>query len=183
MPSSAITIVHKYIRRELFEVSRRLSTAGPDDIRRIRTALDEVTQLLHGHATHEGASFEPLLARANPEYAERMSQDHRRLDALLDAINANAQRDELTADDMLQLHLDWNRFVGQYLAHLDDEERTLFPVLGLDLPPVEQVARSAATMQPAMQRSFLNKLWAVVTPEERAALERALAATQQPGEA
>jgi hypothetical protein len=183
MHATAITVVHKYIRRELFEVSRRLAVAGTGDVARVHAALDQVTKLLHGHDAHEAAMYERALSDAAPDLAVRMSHDHRRLDALLDALNVDARRAGLTAGDLARLNLDWNRFVAAYLTHLDDEERTYFPAIADVAPPVAEVARTAAAMPQDMQRAFLTKLWAVVTPDERAAIEHGLAGTQQSGHA
>ena len=65
-----------------------------------------------------------------------------------------------------------NRFLSAYLAHLDDEERTLFASLSERIPPVAFLAQSAQ-QRGAQGEEFLLKLWAVTTCEERAAIEMA----------
>lgn len=70
----------------------------------------------------------------------------------------------------MQLNLDWNRYLSAYLAHLDDEERTMFTVLEDRIPPVSMLAESAR-LDGTRGREFLLKLWAVTTCEERIAIE------------
>lgn len=177
MPATAVTVIHKFIRREMFDFSERLFRAGPEDVAAIRRALDEVTGLLHGHAAHEDSRFEPLLRQLDAALAERMVRDHRRLDDELESLrHAASKLDPLAAscvDGLLQLHLDWNRFVSGYLAHLDDEERTLFPRLGGQLPPPAAVVESTRSQGPGLGSEFLLRLWSVTTCTERTAIEQA----------
>lgn len=176
MSGTGMTIVHKYLRRELFDLSEQLFRAGPNEIEAIRTALDKLAVLLETHAAQEDSRLMPLLRNIDPALAERMTADHRRMEdqfmlvrdaaSLLDASSATC------SDELLRLHLDWNRFVGAYLLHLDDEERTLFPRIADALPSPAAVAAAART-QGAAGEEFLLRLWAVTTCEERAALEQA----------
>ncbi|HEX6928725.1 MAG TPA: hemerythrin domain-containing protein [Gammaproteobacteria bacterium] len=178
MRANALTIIHKFIRRELFDVSARLAGAGPEDIGAVRTAIAEVIELLHAHAAHEESGIEPQVREHSAAHAERLLHDHHRLHAELDAIGAAAQVLDAAPHDacvatLLQLHLDWNRFVGGYLLHLDDEERTWFAHLGDFLPPVAFMAEAARMQGEEQGKAFLEKLWKVVTPDERAIIEQA----------
>jgi hypothetical protein len=179
MPANALTVVHKFIRHELFQVSARISSAGPKDIGAVRKAVNDVTTLLHTHAEHEESGFEPVLRERNAEYAQRLLDDHHRLHALLDDINATLSSldasTEGVVDTLLQLHLDWNRFVGGYLLHLDDEERTLFAGDDALRPPLTAMAAGAAAMGEEEGKAFLEKIRVIVAPDEWAAIMAAKA--------
>jgi hypothetical protein len=184
MRANALTLIHKVIRRELFDISARISSAGPKDIDAIRVAIAAVTEFLNAHAAHEEAGFEPRLRAGQAEFAARLVDDHHRLHAELDAIGAAARTFDPAKPDacvaaLLQLHLDWNRFVGGYLLHIDDEERRLFVNLDDVIPPVEFMAE-AAVSQGEEGKAFLEKLWKVVAPGEREAIESALLRLQAP---
>lgn len=175
MPATAITIIHKYIRRELFNFSQQLFCAGPEDVSAVQSSMESIAGLLHGHAAHEEAQLEPMLRQMDESSAERLMEDHRRLDAELEnlraAVRALDSSQPTCAESLLQLHLNWNRFVSAYLAHLDDEERTLFPQLGDKATSLAIIAQSAAAQGPEQGRAFLERLWTVTTARERALIE------------
>lgn len=176
MPANAVTIIHKYLRRELFDISEQLFRACPGHIDGVRAALERIDLLLHAHAMQEDSRLYPLLQHADPKLAERMKADHDRLEDRFAFIYDSARLIDAAEPDchekLLQLHLDWNRFVGEYLLHLDDEERTLFPAIRDALPPLSSLAQSARA-QGASGEEFLLRLWAVTTLEERAQIEAA----------
>lgn len=178
MRANALTIIHKVIRRELFDVSALISSAGPEDVDAVRASIAAVTGFLNAHAAHEEAGFEPKLRERNPELAACMLDDHHRLHTELDAAGDAARRldpasPEACTAALLQLHLDWNRFVGGYLLHIDDEERRLFADLEDIIPPVTFMAE-AAVSSGEEGKAFLEKLWKVTAPDEREAIEGAL---------
>jgi iron-sulfur cluster repair protein YtfE (RIC family) len=175
MSANAMTVVHKYLRRELFDLSEQLFRAGPSEVEAIRAAFDKLAVLLATHAAQEDTRLEPLLRNVDAALAERMMEDHRRIDdqfmRVHDAVRILDPSSAACKQDLLRLHLDWNRFVGAYLLHLDDEERTLFPRIAAVMPPLAAIAESARTQGPAGEE-FLLRLWAVTTCEERAAIEQ-----------
>ena len=176
MRANALTIIHKFLRREMFDFSQQLFRAGPEECAPIVRALLSLTETLEQHARQEEARFEPLLREFDSSLAERLHEEHRRLDQDLQAIVRLAKRLDPSAPDcresLTQLHLDWNRYLSQYLAHLDDEERTLFVALQDRIPPVSMLA-NIAKEGGAQGAEFLLRIWAVTTCEERLAIERA----------
>jgi hypothetical protein len=182
MPSNAITVIHKFIRRELFDFSQQLFRAGPDDVPAIVTALQQVGDLLRAHSSQEELRLEPQLRLMEPDLADRLTGDHRRLDDFFEGLLGRARILNPTGLDcseaLLELHLDWNRFLSAYLAHLDDEERTLFRHMAAHLPPLATLVDSARA-QGARGEEFLLRLWAVTTCQERAELERAQAGSPE----
>ncbi len=174
MRANALTVIHKFLRREMFDFSQQLFRAGPEDCAPIRHALESLAELLEQHAAQEDASLEPLLRELDPARAERLAQDHRRLadqlDLLLHAVRQLDSDGADRRDALLRFNLDWNRYLSAYLAHLDDEERTMFPVLEDRIPPIARLAEKAR-LDGARGQEFLLKLWAVTTCEERMAIE------------
>jgi ABC-type transporter Mla subunit MlaD len=180
MTPTALTIIHKLLRRELFDISHQLSCADTDDatVVRLQAAIAALGELLRGHGAHEEATIEPILRKASEASADRLRADHLRLDGLLDEqVAASARLADLAENAreaaLLQLYLDWNRFVAAYLSHLDDEERTFVPLLGPEVPPLALVAESAASLAREQESAFLARLWNVLTPQERGEIERA----------
>lgn len=176
MQANALTVIHKFIRNELFKVSRRLACADPADPGDVRDAIEALAVTLRTHEAEEDASLEIDLRAADTGLAARMAADHQRLDDELERICLIARALEGTdpqrcAAILTRLHLDWNRFVSAYLAHLDDEERVLFPTIAAHLPPLEAVAQDAVRDPRADE--FLRKLASMLTPHERAAIEQA----------
>jgi hypothetical protein len=182
MPSNAITVIHKFIRRELFDLSQQLFRAGPDNVPAILTALEQVGDLLRAHSAQEELRLEPQLRQLEPDLADRLTRDHRRLDDFFEGLLGRARILTPMAPDcgeaLLELHLDWNRFLSAYLAHLDDEERTLFRRMADHLPPLAALVESARAQGPTGEE-FLLRLWAVTTCQERAELERAQAGSPE----
>jgi Hemerythrin HHE cation binding domain len=183
MPSNAITVIHKFLRREMFDFAEQLFRAGPQDCDAIRSALLDLADVLHTHAAQEDARFEPWLRSLQPGLADQLSRDHQGLEDQLETIVNEAKALDPRARDctasLLTLHLDWNRFLSAYLAHLDDEERTLFASMSDRIPPVSFLAQSAKE-RGTQGEEFLLKLWAVTTCEERRAIEDAAASSNQP---
>lgn len=174
MQANAITVIHKFIRREMFDFAERLFRAGPEQVGDIREELERIGQLLETHAVQENTRLEPLLRQIDAALADRLIEDHGRLERELERLQHSAQQIDPSSSacnaDLLQLHLDWNRYLSAYLLHLDEEERTLFAALRDRIPPVAAIAESAKD-QGAAGEEFLLRLWSVTTCEERAAIE------------
>ena len=175
MPTTALTVIHKHIRREMFDFSMRLFRAGPCEIPAIKPAFEELTALLHAHARQEETRFEQVLRDSDPGAAATLLEDHRRLDVELERLAAAARALDAASphsvEALLQFHLDWNRYLGSYLGHLDAEERILFVSIAEHMP-VGTIAKSAIA-QGAEGKKFLDRLWSVTTPSERAVIEQA----------
>lgn len=173
MQSNAITVIHKYLRREMFDFAERLFRAGPEHAAEIRGELERIARLLSEHAQDENTRLAPLLREQEPALAEHLMADHRQLADRLEGLLRAANRIEAASPNarsaLLRLHLDWNRFLSAYLLHLDDQERTLFARLGDRLPPLSAIADSARKQGPRGEELLL-RLWAVTTCEERAAI-------------
>lgn len=182
MTPTFATVVHKFIRSEMFGVSSELSSCDAYDESAVSGAvarLDRVAALLRTHGEREDEGFLPLLRDRDRDAAARMERDHKVLDERLERVSAAAAA--LTSTDissrasaLLLVYLDWNAFMAAYLAHLDDEECALFPLLGDAMPGVEALAGAAALLPPEARAGFLETLWKALTPTERAVIEAAM---------
>jgi len=183
MHSTSLTVIHKYIRREMFDFAERLFRAGPEDVPAVLVAFDKLAGLLDEHASKEEAKLASPLREIDPALAGRLERDHRRLDDRLSdlrrSVRALDPRSSSCAEALLRLHLDWNLYLSMYLAHLDDEERSLFTRVAEHLPPVEAIAESARLQGPQQGGDFLLRLWSVTTCRERRAIEDAQQALAQ----
>jgi hypothetical protein len=173
MPSTALTVMHKHIRREMFDFSMRLFRTGPNSVAAAQEAFDELLALLRAHAAQEESRLEPLLKSTDPDGAAALLEEHRELDAELERIarmikSIDAKSPEC-AETLLTLHLDWNRYLANYLIHLDTEERAWFADLTEQMPL--HLIASGAAAQGAEGRKLLDRLWSVTTPAERMAIE------------
>jgi len=177
MRLTALTVIHKYIRAQMFEVSQTLFRAGPDDVAEVQRVMEEACALLDEHAEREEGMFGPMLGAA-PDVAMRLHDEHVRLDAQLAEVRARAKTlssdDAQCADALLQLQLDWNRVLGLYLLHLDDEERALFTSIEAQLPDVSFIGASVVHFTPADAEAYVQKMKTLTTPREWAAIEAAL---------
>jgi hypothetical protein len=176
MPATALTVLHKYIRRELFDMSQQLFRACPTRVQALRAALADVGALLEQHAAQEELRLAPLLRQVEPTLAAALTQQHADLEKMFgEIVAAAAGTDGLSRTEceerLRELQLDWDRFVAHYLLHLDAEERTWFPHLGANIHPVAYLREVALAMGEPRGQEFLLKLWAVVTPSELAQID------------
>ncbi len=183
MTPTFATVIHKFIRSEMFGVSLALSTCDANDASALAEAvarLERVANLLRTHADKEDEAFLSVLQAREPEAAARMKRDHEALEARLEGVLRSAASlsstpHALRVSALLLLYLDWNSFLSAYFAHLDDEECALFPMLGDALPGVAAMAAAAAQFPPEARAGFLDALWRALAPGERAAIEEAMA--------
>ena len=164
--------IHKGIRAELFAITETAGSADPSD-QGDRAALAahvrSVVDLLVSHAEHEDGHIQPVLGTRLPDLAERIEDDHHRLEARILGL-AEMADDVVTSagptrGDVHRLYVELASFTSSYLAHQDLEERVVMPALeaaiGVEaavdihlaivgsIPP-DVMAASLAVMLPAM---------------------------------
>jgi iron-sulfur cluster repair protein YtfE (RIC family) len=177
MTINALSLIHKLIRKQAFELALFLQRAEHAQVQEIRQKLSGIATLLRQHAAHEDELFAPSLASEDPEAASRMKTDHaeheeelQSLEALVDVL---AQDARAAVELLHQLHLDFNRFLGGLLEHLDREERDLAPALSRVVPSIQGLAASVSTLPEAERRDFLKDLESISTPSEWATFQEA----------
>jgi hypothetical protein len=163
--------VHKGIRSELFAVVTEAGRLDPVDDCGVAALAEQVRrtlQLLVEHAEHEDGAIQPALELHAPALADRVADDHHRLEARMEWLGdlagqvggAGSRREPLH-----ELYVELAAFTGAYLLHQDVEERmvgqALESAIGVDgvvgvhmailggMPP-QQMISSLAVMFPAM---------------------------------
>jgi hypothetical protein len=183
--------IHKGIRAELFAACEAAGQVDPSDTvgrAALAAQVDQLVALLVSHATHEDTHMQPSIELHLPTEAERIAQDHdrieRRMDVLVDLAHVQAGDERARRTDSHRLYLELASFTAAYLDHQDLEERIVMPALdqavGLEacvaihqaivgsIPP-EEMARSLALMLPAMnieeRTEMLSGMQAGAPPE------------------
>jgi hypothetical protein len=166
--------IHKGLRAELFAMTESAGNADASCERDRAAVTDHVVSmaaLLESHAHHEDLAIDPVLETHLPPLAELIAADHvafeSRFASIADLAGEFAQASPDRGARRLGqlLYLDLAGFVGDYLRHLDVEERVVMPAIeeaiGFDgvldvhgaivgsIPP-DEMARSLAFMLPAM---------------------------------
>ncbi len=185
-------LVHAAMLRDvqrLADLAERMA-AGATDVTRDRAhAVRDYLRLLFTAITHhhegEDAIVWPVIADrvADPAAMAQLTVDHQQLDPLFDQVLIAADR--LTVDPSSRLAADelagWLRRLATGLdAHIDVEERIIFPVLREQVPleeyeRMEQRIRKNGSL--ADLAFVVPWMAAVATPDQR---ERALAKAGRP---
>lgn len=177
MQATALTIVHKLLRKQMFDFSTLLFRAGPSDAEEIRRSFDQLEEFIRQHAAHEDDLFGPIIQQADAAVSAKMKAEHGEQDEMLDKVrvlvDALVSRAEEDPGLFDQLRLDWNRFVGEMLLHLDREETIWSEAMQGAMEGVGALGVVAATQPAGARQAFLEGLWTVTTPKERAEIERA----------
>src|SRR5690606_38546155 len=87
---SALHIIHKYIRAQLFEMANALARADNQDLAEVQRQLENTAALLRGHGSHEDQAFESVLRAYDPLLANTLEDDHLKLEAALQRILTSA---------------------------------------------------------------------------------------------
>jgi hypothetical protein len=163
-------LVHKAQRHRLFTLGHELGVADVDDpATRIHFAgvVREIAAMLADHAENERRYIHPLFVAIGGA-AERIEREHQELGAVLDRwveIVAQGRWADLYPATM--------RLVGEYLLHIDGEERAQAQVLWPNYTDAELaavMARFKAERDPAAARADLALLMPVLGAVQRAAL-------------
>jgi hypothetical protein len=154
------TNVHKGIRRALFAACAALGRASGDVERErsARAALAEALRFVAHHGENEDLLLLPLLAQRAPQVFARMTEAHGALDASRAALSADRPIDAL--------YLEACAFTSQYLAHMDEEERTFEAQIRAVLSTDEALAfarRSVERTAPADQRMMIGWMLPAMT--------------------
>lgn len=182
---SALHIIHKHIRAQLFDMTNTLARAEPQQLTSVRKQLHDTASLLRGHGSHEDQAFESVLRAYDPLLANTLEDDHLKLEASLQRILTSAdQLDHLTdtqkTEHLQHLYLDWNQFVGHYLLHLDDEERLLFVAIREHMPEMDLIRASMASLEPTERTAFARALKNITNRHEQNQIFATTAQNKEP---
>jgi hemerythrin-like domain-containing protein len=123
--------VHKGLRRGLLGLSLRIGNLDWSDAEEVKAAGAEFATLLHflrEHAENEDQVQVPFLEQKAPGTTRKMRDDHERIEKELDRLERdweNISKNEDPAEAGYRFYLAYNRFLSEYLAHMDLEEREI----------------------------------------------------------
>jgi hypothetical protein len=165
--------IHKGIRAELFAITTAAGSIDPDsqiDRAALADHIVSVAGVLESHAHHEDVVVDPVLAMHLPDLAEKITDDHERLETgfgrIVDLACSAVDGSGTAERHLMQLlYLDLATFTSAYLTHQDLEERAVMAelerLIGVEevlalhgaiigsIPP-DEMARSLSFMLPAM---------------------------------
>ena len=132
-----LTHPHKEQRQWMYSLSIEAITLDFSDAvqaKKYETAFKALIDDLKDHAENEEMFILPLIVKRFPKEANIFHHDHLeikvKLQLLLDAIEKINQADSQDKTDLaLNFYRGFNKFIGEYLLHLDDEEQKILPIL------------------------------------------------------
>ena len=170
MPVTALSIVHKVLRKQLFDFSHFVGCASPSDTPRVLAELDGVIEFSRQHAMHEDELYAPTMASVDAEAAASMKREHaeqhERLESMRLVVQGLVTDGGDTSEALYQVQLDWHRFVSEMLLHLDREEREWSAALEGVMEDVAALGRIAAVVPPEQSATLLQQCRGVTTAEE-----------------
>ena len=121
--------IHKGLRKALFEFSElagNVSSGSTVKMALLNQRGKRVIEFLELHAEIEEKFQLPMLEALNPEFVIRDHEDHQRLELIISDLKHGL--DQLTStngtdDDAYRFYLQLNEFIGQYLIHMNHEEK------------------------------------------------------------
>ena len=143
-------VAHKAMRRDLFEVSASIAATDFSSSSSVTELCDRFAGLVASmghHAELEDGELHPLVREAGSSVLASIESEHELLDAELEALAGLLEGLPIGDDDDVwdrahEFYLRFNRFVADYLRHIDLEERELMPVLAssVDADHLDQLA-------------------------------------------
>lgn len=120
--------VHKGLRRGLLALSNSLGNLDWSDAEEIKAVGAEFSNMIHflrEHAENENLVQMPPLEERSPGATRQMAEDHDRLEKVIDRLEADWKKATASPDSHAEgyrLYRSFNRFLSDYLAHMDMEE-------------------------------------------------------------
>lgn len=129
---------HKYLVFCFNNLLQHLAQSDFHDrntVQDLKQALQELRDLLQGHADNEELRIHSLLASKGSTLHQSTETDHQEHHAFFERISQNLQQLETLSDPVeidaagYEITLDFRLFYSEQLRHLDYEERVLLPEL------------------------------------------------------
>ncbi|MBI2792654.1 MAG: hemerythrin domain-containing protein [Gammaproteobacteria bacterium] len=130
--------IHKALRRLLYLFSIELGCEDmgiEENAQKLQTQFLQLKALLEEHAHHEDKYLHPFISQKLPKESNEIVKEHAEQDKHMQAIadmftSVLAQSDIKERQHLgYQLYVLFNRFVADYIAHLDQEEAVIMPLL------------------------------------------------------
>ena len=121
--------IHKGLRKALFEFSElagNVSSGSTGKMTLLNQRGKRVIEFLELHAEIEERFQLPMLESLNPEFVINDHEDHQRLEIIISDLKHALDQltsTNVTDDDAYRFYLQLNEFIGQYLIHMNHEEK------------------------------------------------------------
>jgi hypothetical protein len=181
------TLVHKSLRKRLFEAAVRAGTTDYTDDEE-RTTLEETVAALvltlREHAANEERFIHPILEERLPDLAATLSSEHEEHDRALADLERAFTR-ALAERTALATHGAYRalaRFLAFYLEHLEREEASQ-PAIWAAVPEARLAAAMAAfraSRTPAEMQIGMQYMLAAMNASERAAMQAHALTAREP---
>lgn len=164
--------VHKGLRKALFDLAAQAGAIDAQDaegISQLANRARDVFRFAEHHAFNEDRFLLPRMETKGMPETRAMRADHQVLEQTLHAL---ADAATLLAQEPLSLrrfYLNLNRFIGQYVLHLDEEETRMLPLIHAQFSDAElaEFGREAvASTAPQDQAMMLAFMFPAMTQEE-----------------
>lgn len=164
--------VHKGLRKALFDLAVQAGATDAQDaegLSRLASRARDVFRFTEHHAFNEDRFLLPRMkAKGMPE-AQAMHADHQVLEHTLHGLAEVASQLMQEPSNLRRFYLDLNRFIGQYVLHLDEEEMRVLPEIHAHFTDAElaEFGREAvASTPPQDQAMMLAFMFPAMTQEE-----------------
>lgn len=171
--------IHKAVRHILFSTASDLGSfdLGDDDsTTQALEGLAKTIALLQEHATHENTFVHPALEDKAPGVVAPFAGNHDDDENVFTELGRLAGEIRSAGGDQRvplrnELYARYNRFLAEYLAHLDREEQVLEKALWDHFTDEELAAIDAAiehSISPGAMEGYLNAMCVSFSPDELA---------------
>jgi Hemerythrin HHE cation binding domain len=164
--------VHKGLRKALFELAALAGATDAQDgegLARLTDKARDVFRFVEHHAFNEDRFLLPRMESKGMAEAQAMHQDHAALEATLRDLVAMAGGLAQNPIHLRRFYLDLNRFIAQYVLHLDEEETYMLPLIHAHFTDAElaEFGREAvAATAPQDQAMMLAFMFPAMTQSE-----------------
>jgi hypothetical protein len=173
--------VHKGLRARLFDTGVELARCDFASRPEARVALDayrRTVAFLREHHAHEDEHLEPMLAKLPAGILAIVTEQHAVADAALAELDALAD-----AGDGAGLLARYQRFLVDYLAHMQEEETVVMPALWAhfsDAELGELRGRIQGSIPPARFLEWMELMLPAINLEERTGMLGGMKANAPP---
>jgi hypothetical protein len=170
--ADVFTGVHKGLRKALFGLALQAGAAdagSAEEMGGLAGKAREVFHFLEHHALNEDRFLVPMMeGKAMPHGAE-MRYDHGVLEEALKDLRARASALARSPASLHGFYLALNRFIADYLRHIDEEETVVMPALHEALTDEDLAGfsrQSVAATAPQDQAMMLSHMFPAMSPQE-----------------
>ncbi len=169
---------HQEQRLALFELSKAFclqATAESQDLEYLVDKLQDTINVIKEHSDNENMFISPLLNAKGLQNENWLDKEHKHMDELLDELESliikiRTLHVDQQIDFCSKIYNTLNRFIGNYLLHIDKEEQQIMPLLRQHSTMEEIMGilvAFKAYKEPEVAKAMLPSILSNMTVEER----------------